>query len=339
MKPSLLITALKFLIETKEPCMVWGPPGVGKSDTVRSAVDQINKAVKKATDKFTVVDLRLSNCDPTDIKGFPMPNAAKKLMDFFPMAMLPTKGNGVLFLDEINAAPQAVQAAAYQLVLNRCVGDYHLPDGWAVIAAGNRASDRSVVHAMPAALANRFIHLDYTVDHEDWIDWAIENQISDITRGYIRSQPADIMTDKIEAGARAFHTPRSWAKADKIINADLPTEVMLPILQGTIGEGMATKLVGFAKNRKDLPNLDRVLINPDDVPVPESPSVRYACIANLETKVNAGNFERILKYIKRMGRDFETVFVTNADRRDPEICETAAFNAWIRENRSVLTGV
>jgi hypothetical protein len=336
MKPSLLIQALEYLVGQQRPTMIWGPPGVGKSDVVRSAVGVINTKIKDKKKHFGLSDVRLSNCDPTDLKGFPMPDSKDSTMAFFPMKSLPTSGFGVLFLDEINAAPAAVQAGAYQLILDRKIGDYELPAGWTVLAAGNRSSDRSVVHAMPAALSNRFTHLDFTVDHEDWVDWAIKNSISDTTRGYIRMQPGDLVVDKIEPGARAFHTPRTWAFADKVINSSLKTEVMLPILQGTIGEGMATKLAGFARNRMNMPDLDRVLTHPDEVNVPDSPSTRYAILAGLEPRVTKDNFANVLKYVSRMSKDFEVVFVTAADRRDPEISETRTFTQWLRDNRTLL---
>jgi len=336
MKPSLMIEAIEFLVGTKQPTMVWGPPGVGKSDVMRAAVAKINTKIKDKKKHFRLVDIRLSNCDPTDLKGFPMPDQEDKTMAFFPMKSLPKDGFGVIFLDEINAAPASVQAGAYQLVLDGKVGDYELPPGWTVMAAGNRATDRSVVHAMPAALCNRFIHLDYTVDHEDWNNWAIENNISDTVRGYIRMQPNDLCVDKIEAGVRAFNTPRTFAFADKVINSNLRTEVMLPILQGTIGEGVATKLMGFAKDRKNMPDLDKIIKDPESVVVPDSPSTRYAILAGLEPRTNKDTFENILKYVKRMSKDFEVVFVTAADRRDPDICETKVFTQWIRDNRSYL---
>ena len=92
---------------------------------------------------------------------------AKQQMSFVPPDFLPTKSKGILFLDEMNSAPRAVQAAAYQLILNRKIGEYELPVGWAVVAAGNRAGDRAVVNDMPSALANRLVHIDFKVDVDD----------------------------------------------------------------------------------------------------------------------------------------------------------------------------
>lgn len=251
---------------------------------------------------------------------------------------LPTGGKGILFLDEMNAAPQSVQAAAYQLVLNRCIGDYVLPDGWSIIAAGNRSTDRSVVHAMPAALANRFIHIDYTVDTDDWITWAKKNGISDLTSGYIRFRPSCLTTDKIESGARAFASPRSWAFADQIANSKLEPHVELELLSGTIGEGVATEFMGYRRENANLPSLDAILLNPDKLEVPTSPSTCHALISSLDRHTTGGNFARLMKYISRMSKEFEVVFVTSVVKLDADICATKAFIDWSRENRNILIG-
>ena len=327
MKPSQVKQSLKHLISVRRPAFLWGPPGVGKSDVVAQTAAEL---------KLELRDWRLSLLDPTDIKGFPVPSKDGKTMSFLPTSFLPTKGKGILFFDEFNSAPQSVQAATYQLILNRKIGDYVLPPGWDILAAGNRSSDRSVVHAMPAALANRFVHVDYDVDTEDWIDWAIKNGVSDATRGYIRYREGNLTTTKIDPGMRAFPTPRSWVFADQIINSHLPPEVEIELLKGTVGEGVATEYMGFIREAKNLPNIDMILIDPDKVKVPESPSTCYALVSALESRVAPNNFGRLMKYVKRMSKEFEVVFCTSAVKRDDAISETKEFTEWIRENRSVL---
>jgi hypothetical protein len=331
MKPSLLLPALKHLINIQRPVFLWGAPGVGKSDLIKQVADDMKVELK---------DVRLSLMDPTDLKGFPTQgkSGTKAVMSWLQPDFLPTKGKGILFLDEMNSAPQSVQAAAYQLILNRKIGDYELPKGWTIVAAGNRTGDRSVVHAQPAALSNRFIHLDYDVDTEDWVDWAIKNGISDATRGYIRYRPANLCVSKIEVGMRAFPSPRTWAFADSIINSDLDAAIELELLKGTIGEGVAAEYMGFLRESKNLPNLDRILIDPEGVKVPESPSTCYALISALETRTDSNNFGTLMKYIKRMSKEFEVVFATSVVKRDEGISETKAFTEWIRENRNVLIG-
>jgi len=331
MKPSKLISALNLLVENHRPCMLWGPPGVGKSDLVAQLAKHLKRELK---------DVRLARMDPTDIKGFPRVSkvGTREVMGWVPPSFLPTKGKGILFFDEINLAPPAVQAAAYQLVLDRRIDEYVLPDGWDIIAAGNRTTDRSGVHTMSAALANRFVHLDYTTDLDDWITWAIKNGVSDITRGYLRYRPGNLVTEKIDPGMRAFASPRAWAFADQIINSELDPHSELEMISGTIGEGIATEFIGFIRENSKLPSLDAILLTPDKIEVPKSPSTCHALISSLEAHTTPGNFGRLMKFIKRMSKEFEVVFVTSVVKQNADICATKDFIDWSRENRSVLIG-
>ena len=331
MKPSNLLPALKLLVERSRPVMLWGSPGVGKSDLVAQLAKSLKRELK---------DVRLARMDPTDLKGFPKISkiGTREIMSWVPPGFLPTKGKGILFFDEINLAPPAVQAAAYQLVLDRRIDEYELPDGWDIIAAGNRTTDRSGVHTMSAALANRFVHLDYTVDIDDWVTWAMHNDVSDLTRGYIRYRPSCLTTDKLEAGVRAFASPRAWAFADQIVNSKLEPHVELEMLAGTVGEGVATEFMGYIRENSKLPSIDAILLNPEKMEVPTSPSTCHALISSLEKHTTAGNFTRLMKYISRMSKEFEVVFVTSVVKYNQDICNSKAFIDWSRENRSVLIG-
>lgn len=329
MKPSQLKQALKYAaVKQQRPVFIWSAPGVGKSEIVAQLAKEL---------KMQLVDKRLSQSDPSELKGYPWPNQETKTMVFMRDDELPTKGKGILFLDEINLAPQATQAAAYQLILNRRIGTYELPPGWVVIAAGNRTSDRSGVHALSAALANRFIHIDLHADVEDWVDWALENNISDATRGYLRYRPGNLSTDKIEPGVRAYPTPRTWAFADQIIGSHLAPEIELELLKGTIGEGVAVEFIGFVREAKNLPDIDRILLDPTGVKVPTSPSTCYAIVAALESRSSPENLETLLKYVARLPKEFEVVYMSTIARKGDEFCETKAYTGWIRENRKVLT--
>lgn len=331
MKPSNLLPAVTFLVERQRPAFIWGAPGVGKSDLVAQVAKNMKRELK---------DVRLSLMDPTDLKGMPYTKTigSKSFLGWLPPDFLPTKGKGILFLDEMNAAPPSVQATAYQLILNRCIGEYALPPGWDVIAAGNRTSDRSVVHTMPAALANRFVHLEFSVDTDDWITWAMNNGISDLTRGYVRYRPSCLTTDKLDTGVKAFASPRSWMFADQIINSKMDPHVELEMLAGTIGEGVATEFMGYIRENSKLPSLDAILLNPEKMEVPKSPSTCHALISSLERHTTPGNFERLMKYIGRMSKEFEVVFVTSVVKCNDDITASKAFINWSRENRSVLIG-
>ena len=192
----------------KRPLFMWGPPGIGKSDIV----GQITKQLKNSH----LIDVRLSLWEPTDIKGIPYYSANDNTMAWAPPQELPTEefaaqfDNIVLFLDEMNSAAPAVQAAAYQLILNRRVGQYKLPDNVLIVAAGNREADKGVTYRMPAPLANRFVHVELAVNFDDWFAWAVENKIHNDVVGYLTFSKKDLYDFDPKSPSRSFATPVSY---------------------------------------------------------------------------------------------------------------------------------
>lgn len=341
MKPSKIKPALRHLLNQKRATFLWGAPGVGKSDLVREVAAEDNREVR---------DVRLSTMDVVDIRGFPVPNLETKVMEwlvanFLPPMLVPgkTKGKlvpnesrGVLFLDEMNSAAPAVQAAGYQLVLDRKIGDYTLPENWSIIAAGNRTSDRSVVHAMPAALANRFVHIDFDVDMDDWYAWATQNGISDITRGFIRFRPNLLHSFDANSNPRAFPSPRSWAFVDNVLNGQLESSIEYELIKGTVGEGAAAEFSAFARLAKDLPTADEILLAPDSAPVPTEPASQYAICTALDSRATSGTIGRLLTYVTRLPTEFQVLFMRSATIANREIANTKEFIKWVTANQDVL---
>ena len=327
MKPSSLRSALPKLLAKQRPVFLWGAPGVGKSDVIKQIAED---------HKLELRDVRLSLLDPIDLKGFPTIDSVKKQMSWLPADFLPKKGKGLLFLDEMNSAPQSVQAAAYQLVLNRKIGEYKLPDGWSVMAAGNRASDRSVVHAMPAALANRFVHLDFDINVDDWSHWAMENELHTDLRAFIRFRPNLLHCFDSAANPRAFPSPRSWAFVNDIYKDSHSADDEYELIKGTVGEGAAAEFSGFVRQIKDLPTIDQVLLDPDGTKVPTSPAGMYAMATALDSKATTANIARIMKYTDRMPVEFQVVFVRSAIRRDGKLTGTKSYMDWGIRNQNVL---
>ena len=315
------------MITEKAPVFIWGAPGVGKSDVVSQVAEEM---------KLELRDVRLSLLDPIDLKGFPTIDTTKKQMKWLPADFLPTKGKGVLFLDELNAAPQSVQAAAYQLILNRKIGEYKLPDGWSVLAAGNRASDRSVVHAMPAALANRFVHIDFEISVDDWNFWAMDNEVHDDLRAFIQFRPNLLHSFDSANNPRAFPSPRSWSFVNKQYKKNLPQDIEYELVKGTVGEGAAAEFSGFVRLIKDLPNVNQVLIDPDSVKVPANPAAMYAMVTSLDSKATTINLARIMQYTDRLPVEFQAVFVRSATRRDSKLTGTKSYMNWCVKNQNVL---
>ena len=192
------------------PLMIWGAPGIGKSDCVRAAA---------AAQGLNLIDLRLSQLEPTDLRGIPLHENGT--VRWAPPDELPNAERdgacGVLFLDEINAAMPAVAASAYQLILDRRLGSYHLPAGWSIVAAGNRMDDRGITYAMPAPLANRFMHIHLYADSAAWLNWAARERISPLLQAFIEQAPEWLSRFDPEPEIKAFPSPRSWVFAHRII--------------------------------------------------------------------------------------------------------------------------
>lgn len=329
MKPSQVSESLKHLIKIKRPFFLWGPVGVGKSDVVRSVASDL---------KLELRDVRLNLVDPVDLKGFPVVGgtAKTKSMNFVPPSFLPTKGEGILFFDEMNSATQAVQAAAYQLILDRKLGDYELPPGWSIGAAGNRARDRAVVHSMPSALANRFVHVDYEVDVEDWYTWALKNDVSDLTRGFIRANRDLLHAHDASKNERAFPTPRSWVFADQLANSGLTPDTEYELVKGTVGEGAAAVYLAHSRMHAKLPTAEEILLNPDSAPVPDEPSAMWAVCSSLDKVATATSFPRLIKYAERLPKEFQVLFVRSAATLERSITRTKEYIAWVTANQDVL---
>jgi len=251
--PKAAKTSIAFAIKKKRPIFLWGPPGIGKSDLIKQIGDDTNREV---------IDVRLALWEPTDIKGIPYFDSNAGTMTWAPPAELPTdpKSKAILFLDELNSAPPAVQAAAYQLILNRKVGTYVLPEGVDIVAAGNRDGDKGVTYRMPAPLANRFVHLEMKVDFEDWQDWATLNGIHPEVVGYVGYAKQDLYDYDPKSPSKSFATPRSWSfVSDLVSDEEIDTESLTNLVSGAIGDGLAVKFMAHRKIASKLPKPDDIL--------------------------------------------------------------------------------
>lgn len=327
MKPSSVAKSIRHLTSQRRAVMIWGSPGCGKSEVVKSVT---------AEDNLTLIDFRLAMRDPTDIKGFPMPDAKTKTMKFYRDGELPTEGKGILFMDEINSATPATQACAMQLTLTGRIGDYVLPEGWSIVAAGNRESDRSVVNRMPSALSDRFVHIDFEVDVDDWAAWAFKSGISSNTISFIRFR-RDLL-NAFDAKARSFPTPRSWVMVDRnIINSNLDSDTEFELVKGKVGEAAAGEYIAFIKTIRDMPNLDKILLDPDNQPVPEKKlSILHALATGLSMRTEKNNFDRVMQYMIRLPIEFQVMYVKDSVRRDDAICETRTFQKWVIDHSDVM---
>jgi MoxR-like ATPase len=271
MKPSDLSSVLDRIVrhKIKLSTMIWGPPGIGKSSIVQQTA---------AAHKIGCIDVRLSQLAPTDLRGLPVADKASRTSRWFPPEFLPTKGRGVLFLDEINLAPPTMQGMAQQLILDRRVGSYEVPVGWFIWAAGNRKEDRAVVFDMPAPLANRFIHLEVEPDLESFKSFAFAARLHDHIIAFLSFRPA--LLHKLDAAQPAWPSPRSWAMASDLYLAGLD-------IAPAVGAATATEFKAFTQLYTQLPDYERILAGDGDhVAFPEEPSVRYALVVGLTARAD-----------------------------------------------------
>jgi hypothetical protein len=249
--------SLRKAFKNKRPIFLWGPPGIGKSDIIKQLGEELDAHV---------IDVRLSLWEPTDIKGIPYFDSNSNKMVWAPPLELPDEQLAsqhkqvVLFMDEMNSAAPAVQAAAYQLVLNRRVGTYKLPDNVVMVAAGNRESDKGVTYRMPAPLANRFVHLEMTCDWDDWQEWAVNNKIHKDVVGFLTFSKKDLYDFDPKSASRAFATPRSWSfVSELLVDDDTDNETLTDLTSGAIGEGLAIKFMAHRKHASKMPNPTDIL--------------------------------------------------------------------------------
>jgi hypothetical protein len=251
--PKMAKRAIRKAITKRRPVFLWGPPGIGKSDIVKQIGADAGREV---------IDVRLALWEPTDIKGIPYYNADQGKMVWAPPAELPTDpdSTALIFLDELNSAPPAVQAAAYQLILNRRVGTYELPKGVDLVAAGNREGDRGVTYRMPAPLANRFVHLEMKVDFDDFQDWATLNKVHPEVVGYVGFAKQDLYDFDPKSASKAFATPRSWVfVSDLLEDDDTDNETLQNLIAGAVGDGLAVKFMAHRKIASKLPKAEDIL--------------------------------------------------------------------------------
>jgi MoxR-like ATPase len=298
----------------KDSVMLWGAPGIGKSSVV-------NKVARD--NEMEVVDLRLSQLAPTDIRGLPYVEGG--LARFAPPSFLPRSGSGILFLDEINLAAPSIMATAMQLVLDRKVGDYTLPDGWFVISAGNRTEDRSAVSQMPAPLTNRFIHFTVEADLNSWKEYALTNGIKEEIISFLNFRPN--LLHSFNKNATSWASPRSWQFASNLLKIGLPADP-------AVGEGVAAEFNSFVKLYSKLPDVEKVLAGDKSVKMPKEPSVIFAITGALVARSETAEhfFNGMMWLINASSEDYVGVYMSDSLVRMKSLGVQGAFVAKVTKS-------
>jgi len=323
MKASELTETITALVRQKVPTFLWGAPGIGKSSVVK-------EIAKSRSLEF--IDLRLALMDPTDLKGIPFYDKESHTALWAPPAFLPVDGEGILFLDELNAAPPSVQASAYQLILDRQVGEYRLPDGWAIVAAGNREGDRGVTYRMPSPLANRFVHFEMDVNVDDWRDWAYKKGLDERIISYISYKNEHLFTFDAKSDKKSFATPRSWEYVNSILKSDLENTLILDAISGAVGADTAVGFLGFTKVMNRLPNIEDIL-NSGEGEYSEEVDVLYALSTGLVSGVlkDESRVDNLLKYTLELKGEFAVMIVQDLQRNGIVMEHSEVFKEWVKK--------
>ena len=227
-----------------------GAPGVGKSQIIRQIGQKFG---------YKVIDIRLAQMSEVEIGGLIYPNESRTKTVWLAPDILPNEErdgkNTILLLDEITSCTKRVQVAAYQLILDRRIGEYRLPEGTFVIALGNREDDEGVYIQLAGPLADRFeIHF-IEPDFQEWKeDFALKNRVHPFVIRYLSFKPAALHNQKQEAGKMVFATPRSWARVSEILRMD--GDVNKPVIRnkiiGNIGETEGLQFIEYCRKHMDL---------------------------------------------------------------------------------------
>jgi len=320
-----LTKALDALVEQKVPVFLWGAPGIGKSSIVKQIAQ---------SKEIGFIDLRLALMDPTDLKGIPFYDKESHSALWAPPAFLPREGKGILFLDELNAAPPSVQSSAYQLILDRRIGEYELPSAWAVVAAGNREGDRGVTYKMPAPLANRFVHFELEVSVDEWKVWAFEHKIDTRIIAYISYKKEHLFTFDSSLKEKSFATPRSWEYVHNILNASLEKELLLETLSGAVGKEVAVGFLNFIKVMDKLPDI-RAILEATCKEYPQEIDTLYALSTGLVSAYlhnpTQERLENLLVYTLELQSEFAVMVVQDLQKNGVKMEHLQSFAKWVEK--------
>lgn len=325
MKPSEVATAVTICIDAKQPVIIWGAPGIGKSQVAQQTAATLNRAL---------IDIRASLLDPVDLRGIPAVRDGRT--HWMPPIFLPNGSSGpsLILLDELNRAPVLTQNGLFQLVLDRALGEYKLPADCELVACCNRESDGGGVQKMPQALANRFAHLTMEPDLEDWCKWAIRANIEPAVIAFLRFRP-DLL-HQFSRTDKAFPTPRSWEFVSRITAKKPGNGIEHSLYAGSVGDGAAIEYSAFLRLFRELPSIDAILLNPASAAVPNGPATLFAVSCALARRASGQNLGRVLTYLERLPAEYGIYGVQDAVRRDAALSSTPEFTKWVVGHSDVL---
>ena len=317
--------------------MVVSSPGMGKS----AVIHQLAKDMK-----LKVIDLRVSQCEPVDMQGFPGVTPEGRMTfhvpEYFPLENdpIPEGYEGwLLFLDEFNSGNKQTEAACYKLILDKAVYKHKLHSECLIVAAGNLTSDRAIVNTLSTATTSRFTHYKLISDHKGWVAWAFANNIDPRIISFIKFKPAILNNFNPKSTEMTFPCERTWEFASRTIkgikNIDHLTKVRLA---GTIGEGAAVEFTAYCKIFESLPTIESILLNPTGWKVPTEPDQVYAITTMLASSITPNNITKLIKAIERLPIEFQVITLKDIHKKYPKIKDHPVIKAWAGNNAATMYG-
>lgn len=328
---------LPLLLKAKLVPYIKGSPAIGKSSIAHQVAKQLG---------LKVIDIRLAECDPTDLQGFPYFDQETKKASYYPLNTFPTEQDSIpvgyngwlIFLDEFSNAPLAVQAAAYKLVLDRQVGQHKLHKNVAIIAAGNLETDNAAAQPMSSALVSRFAIFEVTVNQQEWNEWAAGVGVDYRITSYMNFRPDHLYTFNPNTAEQPYASPRTWAMLHQVLkHLEQAHSKTLPILAALVGEGVANEFLTYLQLQDELPSFESITNKPDTASLKQDLSIRWATMGMLCHKVSEKTLAAVITYIQRFSDDLQIVAMREMLQRHPELKTQTEFQQWATQLSKVFS--
>jgi hypothetical protein len=327
MRPTELIRFLHAVIPTRQPIYIESSPGMGKSSIVSQVAAQLG---------YDLCDIRIAMLDPIDLLGLPIPKDGK--VSWCTPDFLPTEGPVIVFLDELPQGAPLIQSACLQLVQDRRIGDYRLPEDATVIAAGNKTSDKAGAHRLISPLAGRFVYAPLDVSTEDWHSWAAKSGVASEIRSFIHFKPSALHSWEANSGENAQATPRTWEYLSRIL-AVTPTDLLSEAAAGAVGTGPGAEFCSFVAIYRDLPDIDDVVKHPATTEVPSELSVIYALAGALSERCKDADgkvLDAVATFLARMPSEYAVMGFRDTLAINPRMRKSPAFTEWVSDKQDMI---
>ncbi|HUW67832.1 MAG TPA: AAA family ATPase [Candidatus Nanoarchaeia archaeon] len=333
LSPKKAREAIIKILRANRFAMLIGSPGIGKSFLAQQIADSF---------KLLLIDLRLSQSDPTDLNGFAMLSQNQERMAFKPPEDIPLEGldtvpagykGWLILFDELNSAPPSVQAAAYKVILDRKIGARKIHPAAVMMGAGNLDTDRAIVNRMGTALQSRMVHLQLQVSNDDWQEWAMDNDVDFRVRSFLRFRPELLHKFDPNHADVTYPCPRTWHMLSDIIKGTEEFDVGdLAIMQGTVGEGTGIEFNGYTKVCGSLPTIEQMENDPNSVMIPDEVSHQYAFATLIGYSMNKNNVSPLMLINAKLPLEFQVIAMKDAYQRGEGVKDHHLVRQWISTN-------